>query len=92
MPNIENTPDNNQQTALDRVKAKMAIIAERENILDQHEQLVAFAKYLQNKYPNARDYLLFHTLIGSTPRPGHGNALVDFPGEDSIEKFVLENF
>lgn len=47
----------------------------------------SFGHYLQKKYPDCRDYRLFHLLIGSTPFD-KGCYKFDFDGEDSVEKFI----
>lgn len=48
-----------------------------------------FAKSLEARHPDARNYRLFHLLIDSTPSPGTITHF-DFPGDDSIEKFIRE--
>ncbi|KND52131.1 MAG: hypothetical protein AB198_02395 [Parcubacteria bacterium C7867-003] len=70
----------------------MAEIAERKSAfyrdLDRYEVLVEFANKLKEKYPDHLDYELFHFLVGSTIRPETPPKYFDFPGEDSIEKFL----
>ncbi|MEK7500569.1 MAG: hypothetical protein AAB642_00380 [Patescibacteria group bacterium] len=57
----------------------------RRNALGFHEVMVDKAEELQSKYPDYREYRLYHLLISSTvgecPK-------YDFPGEDSIELFL----
>lgn len=49
----------------------------------------SFAGYLSQKYPeDYRKTLLFHVLAGSTIQKGLPIIKRDFPGEDSVEKFV----
>ena len=43
------------------------------------------------KYPNYVDYQLFNLLGGSNP-PLEKMPLFDFPDDDSVEKFIKENF
>lgn len=50
--------------------------------------VVAKLRELESKYPNARDYLAFHILAGSTPH--HELPHLDFPGEDSLENFLTQ--
>jgi hypothetical protein len=52
-------------------------------------ELVAFSEKLEKKYPNAREkYIIFHDLIGSGVWSTSEVIYDDFPGEDSVEKFV----
>ena len=46
--------------------------------------------YLLAKYPNAQEYLIYHALLGSSPKPSRQAQLIteDFPGDDSVEKFI----
>lgn len=48
------------------------------------------ATYLIKKYPNSRDHLMFHVLTGSTMIPGGPAISEDFPGDDSVEKFIKD--
>jgi len=50
-----------------------------------NEVMLDFAKKLEERRPNCRDYRVFHQLIGSTPPAGTLSG--DFEGEDSIEAF-----
>jgi|GEM_PF-1591665 len=47
------------------------------------EETGKIARELQQKYPDCRDYLYFHNLIGSDVSPGECKKK-DFPGADSI--------
>ena len=51
-----------------------------------HERIVSFHDILKERYTNARDYLLFHLISGST-FPGF-NGCFDFPTPDSIAGFI----
>ncbi len=53
---------------------------------EKYEKIVEFAQVLRGKYEDFQDYLLYHVLIGSTPF--HELPKVDFPGDDSVEKFI----
>lgn len=58
------------------------------DVIGKYNKIVDFADHLLQKYPDARSHQLFHVLIGSTtPNP---LAQFDFPGDDSIEKFIKE--
>lgn len=47
-----------------------------------------FGEHLREKYENFSEFRLYHILAGSTitKKP----AFFDFPGEDSVEKFIRE--
>lgn len=47
-------------------------------------EVLVFVNSLKAKYPNAKEYMIMHSLFGS----GYGSIFSDFPGEDSVEKFV----
>src|SRR5689334_10229432 len=51
------------------------------------EEIDTFAKKLRAKYSNFHRYHLFHMLMGSTIEPKY-DIEEDFPGEDSVEKFL----
>jgi hypothetical protein len=62
-----------------------------EQILNEIHDFVA---RIDAKYKNSRDYSMLHAIIGSGMMSTHKNVVEDdFPGDDSIEKFVdyLEN-
>ncbi len=54
--------------------------------IDKYEKLYEFAEKLKAKHEDYKDYRLYHFLIGSTP--DRELPKIDFPGEDSIEKFI----
>lgn len=49
-----------------------------------------FAQSLEARYDDARDYLMFHILIGSTPRSA--SKQFDFFGKDSVRKFFTNAY
>ncbi len=68
----------------DRLEEIRSELYERNNF-GFHEAMVDKAEELQSKYPDYRDYRLYHLLISSTvgecPK-------YDFPGEDSVALFL----
>jgi len=58
----------------------------REKRIAFYEELCDFAGELKKKYPDYFDYRLYHVLIGSTPWAPC--LKIDFPGDDSVEKFI----
>ena len=69
------------------IKQKLNNIYKRKNVFEMHNKIAEFGYKLMDKYPDCQKYILFHVLIGSTPPPS-AVSKDDFPGEDSIIKFV----
>jgi len=65
---------------------KQIAASEKGEMLIWHDKIVNFANNLLSTYPDARDYLFFHLLIGSTSPMGLSQ--IDFPGDDSVELFI----
>ncbi|MEK7478678.1 MAG: hypothetical protein AAB626_02005 [Patescibacteria group bacterium] len=57
----------------------------QKNNFENFTALGDFARNLKEKYKDAGKYHLYHMIIGST---GTKTTEFDFPGEDSIEKFL----
>lgn len=51
------------------------------------EDIWNFANKIENSHVNARDHLLFHVIIGSTPPEG-GCTYYDFSNEYSVKSFM----
>lgn len=80
--------------------AEERLLAELHNIKHAHADtrpkrlrwftdMPRFAKALEARHPDARHYRLFHLLIDSAPSP-ETITHFDFPGVDSVEKFIRE--
>jgi len=54
------------------------------------EKLVDRAEYLVSHYPNYSKIYMYHVLGSSTPQEGQVFDAFDFPGEDSVVKFINE--
>ena len=52
------------------------------------ELLPPFADQLRQNHPDCGKYRIYHDLVGGTPREGDGIIEEDFPGEDSVVKFL----
>jgi len=74
---------------IERMKQKRLDLG-KQDLIRWQEIVLKKSGELENRYPNPREFLTFHLLIGSTPKE-EKILHFDFPGEDSIEKF-LENF
>lgn len=84
--NFENTQQIEQkQTMKDLESIKLTIPEDR--LIEASDIICDFADELRKKYKNTTDYMLYHLLIGSTVRQ---QVLFDFPGDDSVEKFIRE--
>lgn len=55
---------------------------------NKHNQIAEFGQHLRHKYSDPTEYTLFHILVSSTPVGTQ--PFFDFPGEDSVEKFIKE--
>ncbi len=83
MPDSENLEKSQEQIDLKQLKEKLSNIYED---LDKYDKLRKFIEKLRVKYEDCQDYQLYHFLIGSTP--DRELSKIDFPGGDSIEKFI----
>lgn len=66
-------------------KDALLVNASEDEQMEKFIKMNDFGSYLDKKYPNARDYELWHVLVGSGISPRKN---FDFPGEDSVEKFL----
>ena len=76
--------------------AKRAMLLEKLHALyrkDQfaiHEKVLVWHDGLKLKYPNAREYMLFHLISGSTFKGFNG--YFDFESADSVESFIEREY
>ena len=75
------------ESVLADIKQKLNNVYRGKNIEEMHNRIAEFGYKLMDKYSDCRNYILFHVLIGSTP-PSNATIKEDFPGEDSIIKFI----
>jgi len=59
-----------------------------EDMVKLYDSVRNFALGLEQKYPDVRSRRLFHLLIRSTPQSGINMNMEDYPGEDSIVRFI----
>ena len=52
------------------------------------EDIASHVSKLRSSYPDSQDYAILHMLIWSTLDPNKKCSYKDFPGDDSIEKFI----
>jgi len=78
---------NKAELALELKKIISSLIkkSSRKNDFEHYNKLANFALNLEKRYKNARQYYLFHVLIGSSITK---TSKFDFEGDDSIEKFL----
>lgn len=86
--NIEKGQPMRKEQIIEEVRSRRAAAYSGPNKLEKFDRLAEFGQYLQSKYPNPTQYALFHILTGSTLM--REAPFFDFPGEDSIEKFIKE--
>jgi hypothetical protein len=60
--------------------------AQEKRVEELHKIVNLFTNKLMGQYPDARDYVFFHLLVGSTPPLGLSK--IDFSGDYSIESFI----
>ncbi len=82
MEKIEQQPKRERANIEEIEKKRIAIYED----MDKYQKYVEFANRLRKKYPDCGDYLMWHIMAGSTP-VGEPPKF-DFPGEDSLEKFI----
>lgn len=80
---MENSEQPQEKVNLEELKEKRSVFYDD---LEKYAKLCEFADQLKKKYPDYQDYQLYHFLICSTF--DHEPSKVDFPGEDSVEKFI----
>lgn len=83
----EGAPNNNEGVKAELAEKKALVYGD----MEKYEMLVEFASGLKARYPDFLDYDMFHFLAGSTPMPDRMPTKIDFPGEDSVEKFLRDH-
>ncbi len=78
----ESSPESKVQI----LRQRLSVFYKKKGARAAYEYVTIFARTLQERYPQCREYRLYHLLIGSTPM-GECNYF-DFDNEDSIEKFI----
>ena len=87
--NPENLSEQEKAEILSSLGEKWRALSKMEDLLSFHERVLDKTKELRAKYPDYNDYRLYHFLIGSTV---YDRAKFDFPGEDSVQKFIEAKF
>lgn len=86
----ENLEQNNsEQVKIDEVvRMKNYFRSLGIKMIDAYNEIYKIGAELEKKYPNFRDFYLYHLMIGSNDSELGRRAfsLFDFPGEDSIVK------
>ena len=78
-----------KEEILRSLKEKWSALSKIEDILSFHDKVISKARELESIYPDYSDYELYHLLIGSTI---DDRSKFDFPGEDSVQKFIDAEF
>ena len=88
---LERQEQTREEKILNQLRAKLSSLYSGASKFEFHEKMVAFAEQLREHYPDSYSkYRLYHTLIQSTPKAENPPTMFDFPGNDSIEKFINE--
>jgi len=75
-----------EQTAKrDLLRVKLRALYHRDQFAI-HEKVLVWHDQLKLKYADARDYIMFHLISGSTCKGYNGH--FDFPDADSVERFI----
>jgi hypothetical protein len=75
-----------EQSAIEKIKRKRLEWFQSGINDEVNEAIVDWFNDTKEKYPDIRDYLLVHALIGSTP--ASEVTKLDLPGDDSVQLFV----
>ena len=78
-----------QLATLQTMREKLRALYRRDQY-DIHEHVLAFHDELKRKYSNAREYVMFHLVSGSTYVGFYGN--FDFPEPDSVAGFIAREY
>lgn len=87
---LQQSPPSPESTQ-DKITRLLKEVRERMDVLDFQEEMVPFAKKIEENNPDYQQYRCYHQLIGSTPREGLSFIEEDFKGEYSVVAF-LEDF
>ena len=92
---IGNAPKpNNPKSNIEKIKEeRIALYASfsLEKITEFQDKLIKYIKDIRIKYPDYEKYVVYHVLVGSTLPDGVTIIEDDFPGDDSVEKFLKDN-
>jgi hypothetical protein len=79
---MENLEKPQKEIDLEQLKKNLWANYEKNN-----KKIVEFAQKLKAKYEDYGDYRLWYILAGGTP-DYQGEEKMDFPDDDSVEKFI----
>lgn len=82
---MEGVPQNTED--IEALRAEMLEIKSKIYLdLDLYDKMAERVQELQKKYPDYKDYELYHIISGSTMEGSRKK--FDFPGKDSLVKFL----
>ena len=85
----QNVPTPGQIAIKEEFREKLRALYRRDQFAI-HAKVLAFHDELKMKYPDAREYLMFHLISGSTLRSFNGK--FDFPPGESVEEFIEREY
>jgi len=75
-------------TISQRVFTRMRASKNFQEVNKFQKEIDNFIALLRKKYPNAEKYVKMHYILGSSVDLDQQTVYEDFPGDDSVEKFV----
>ncbi len=94
MENQENSPNLENRESEEEIVQRLhelkmrAYRGAKDSIALHKDTIFPFAIMLKEKHPDYYSCRLYHLLIGSSIPPDLKITRFDFPGEDSIQKFI----
>ena len=86
-PGKKNYAERNERI-LSTIRRIVDSVIENGRLEQYMEEVEERVNYLKSKYADYNKRAVFHHLIGSTLTPGRTYIEEDFPGDDSVERFV----
>lgn len=65
---------------------RITIVKGSDDIVEAMETITSYTKTFLENHPDARDYKLFHILIGSTPP--QSVVKIDYEGQDTVQRLL----
>ena len=80
----------NEELIVEEVKSRRSSLYRlKDRWKEIHNKIIDFSNSLESKYPDARKCYLFNVMVGGTIDRADCH-IFDFPGEDSVEKFIKD--
>jgi len=92
-----NNQEHDPKAILEEVAEKLKVIRNSaydshnddfDGFLNIHKMITDKLQEIENKYPNFRDYKMYHVIASSTSDPNKPSTKFDFPEQDSLADFI----